>query len=232
MATYKVHKTQNYTVMSNYHLRDKELSFKAKGLLSVMLSLPAEWDYSINGLVAICKENNTAVESALKELKKYGYLIVTKKMPNETESGRIEYEYDIYESPQEALVLSAEKQGIEKQGVENSPQLNTKKSITKELNTNELNIDDMGNKRKRFVPPSVEEVKQYCIERKNNVDPERFVDYYTANGWQVGKNKMKDWKASVRTWERNSFDSKAGKTYGATGVEIKKPAEDDLAGIF
>ena len=59
---------------------------------------------------------------------------------------------------------------------------------------------------KRFAPPSLEEVKTYCCERKNNVDPQRFIDYYTANGWKVGKNSMKDWKAAVRTWERRESD--------------------------
>lgn len=58
---------------------------------------------------------------------------------------------------------------------------------------------------KRFTAPSLEEVKAYCEERKNNVDAERFIDYYTANGWKVGKNPMKDWKAAVRSWERNVF---------------------------
>lgn len=56
---------------------------------------------------------------------------------------------------------------------------------------------------KRFTAPTIEEVKEYCAERKNGVDAERFVNYYTANGWKVGKNPMKDWKAAVRTWERN-----------------------------
>ena len=54
-----------------------------------------------------------------------------------------------------------------------------------------------------FHPPTVEEVKAYCLERKNKVDAVRFVDYYTANGWKVGKNPMKDWRAAVRTWERD-----------------------------
>lgn len=85
-------------------------------------------------------------------------------------------------------------------------------------------------KRKTFIAPTVEEVKAYCIERKNNVDAEQFVDYYSAKGWIVGKSPMKDWKASVRTWERNGFNNK--KTVGATGVAINTPAEDDLAGIF
>lgn len=69
-------------------------------------------------------------------------------------------------------------------------------------------------KRKRFVPPSVEDVQAYCIERNNNVDPIKFVDYYSSNGWMVGKNKMKDWKASVRTWERSSFNRQKGDRYG------------------
>lgn len=59
--------------------------------------------------------------------------------------------------------------------------------------------------KKRFTPPSVEEVKAYCLERGNGIDPESFVNFYASKGWLVGKNKMKDWKACVRTWEgRNS----------------------------
>lgn len=57
---------------------------------------------------------------------------------------------------------------------------------------------------KRFTPPTLDEVRAYCKERKNNVDPDRFFNYYTSNGWKVGKNPMKDWKAAVRTWERGS----------------------------
>ena len=67
-------------------------------------------------------------------------------------------------------------------------------------------LDNTSQKRKRFVPPTLDEVKAYCQERKNGVDAERFIDYYTSNGWQVGKNKMRDWKAAVRTWERNGIN--------------------------
>ena len=66
-------------------------------------------------------------------------------------------------------------------------------------------------KAKRFTPPTLEEVKAYCIERGNTVDPQHFVDYYTSNGWKVGKNTMKNWQAAVRTWERNGFSSKQSK---------------------
>lgn len=54
----------------------------------------------------------------------------------------------------------------------------------------------------RFTPPSMDEVRQYCIERRNRVDPQRFIDFYESKGWMVGKNKMKDWKAAVRNWEK------------------------------
>lgn len=66
---------------------------------------------------------------------------------------------------------------------------------------------DKPQKRARFSPPSISEVQSYCQERQNNVDAQRFVDYYMSNGWKVGKNAMKDWKAAVRQWERNGIDT-------------------------
>jgi uncharacterized protein YdaU (DUF1376 family) len=67
-------------------------------------------------------------------------------------------------------------------------------------------IKDTGTKAKRFMPPTLEQIRFYCNERLNNVDANKFIDHYTSNGWLVGKNKMKDWKAAVRTWEKSSFD--------------------------
>lgn len=67
----------------------------------------------------------------------------------------------------------------------------------------EGNIDSK-KRASRFTQPTLEEVQAYCVERGNSVDPQRFVDYYSSNGWKVGKNPMKDWKAAVRTWERNN----------------------------
>ena len=71
---------------------------------------------------------------------------------------------------------------------------------TIERDTNKETIDIQG-KRKRFIPPTVEEVRAYCQARNNSINPQHFVDYYTANGWMVGRSKMKDWQATVRTWE-------------------------------
>ena len=74
-------------------------------------------------------------------------------------------------------------------------------------------------KAKRFTPPTLEEVTAYCIERNNSVDAQHFIDYYTSNGWLVGKNKMKDWKAAVRTWERNGFNSGSTKPLKQTKAQ-------------
>lgn len=82
-----------------------------------------------------------------------------------------------------------------------------------EIDTNNEKDIDKG-KRKRFTAPTLEEVSEYCKERNNSVDPQRWFDYYSSNGWMVGRNKMKDWKAAVRTWERNNFsDSKPKQSY-------------------
>lgn len=236
MAVMRVHKTKDYTVMSNTHFREREMSLKAKGLLSLMFSLPDTWDYSVAGLVAICKENETAINSTLKELKKFGYLSVTKRMPNQTESGRIEYVYDIYETPTDKENLPVEKQGVENQGVvlqgiEKPLQLSNKELSTYELNNKELN--NYESKRKRFTPPTLEEVKEYCFERNNNVDAERFIDYYTANGWKVGKNNMKDWKASVRTWEKTSYKESKPIPKGSIMDDYRTLQEEiDNGGLF
>lgn len=97
MAVFRVEKNQNYTVMSNYHLRDTRLSLKAVGLLSKMLSLKDEWEYSTRGLAAICKEGVDAIGAALKELEKCGYLV---RHQLRDDKGRIsDTEYVIYETP-------------------------------------------------------------------------------------------------------------------------------------
>ena len=83
MSVFKIEKNKNYTVMSNYHLRDKNLTYKAKDLLSFMLSLPDDWDYSLNGLCAISKESKDGIRSVLKELQEYHYLEIEKSRGEE-----------------------------------------------------------------------------------------------------------------------------------------------------
>lgn len=149
MAIIRVEKTKNYTVMSNYHFKEKEMSLKSKGLLSLMLSLPDTWDYSIAGLVAICKENESAIKSSLKELETFGYLKISKIYPDQSESGRIEYEYQVFEKSikQEDKKQGVENQPLEKLALENPSQLNTNK-----LNTNKLNKSSKDDTQSPLIP--------------------------------------------------------------------------------
>jgi len=96
LATIRVIKNKNYSVISNYHLHDKNLSFKAKGLLSYMLSLPDNWKFSIKGISICSKESEKTVRTVLKELEQRKYLIIVKK---QNELGRFIYEYLVYEKP-------------------------------------------------------------------------------------------------------------------------------------
>lgn len=143
MAVFKIEKQKNYTVMSNYHLRDQNLSLKAKGLLSFMLSLPEDWDYSLNGLCAICKEQETAIKSTLKELKNNGYLVIDKVRGDK---GYFEYVYNIYEQPLEITQEKnpeVENPPMEYPQVENQPQINTNKpSIKEQINKINKTIDE------------------------------------------------------------------------------------------
>lgn len=88
----------------------------------------------------------------------------------------------------------------------NSIQMNTNDTIKeekrKEKKTKENLIKEESNKRERFQKPTTDEIKQYCLERNNSIDPERFFDYYEARGWKTGNSPIKEWKACVRTWER------------------------------
>lgn len=168
MSVVRVEKTKNYTVMSNYHLKEKEMSLKAKGLLSLMLSLPDNWDYSIAGLVVICKENETAIKSALKELQQFGYVRVDKITPDKTKSGRFEYVYNVFEEPQQAI----EKQDIENlpleiQHVENRTQLNTKQSNTNKLNTKEKKKNNTKKDFSNFVI-------EICL--KNDIEDDKSIE--------------------------------------------------------
>lgn len=98
MAVFRVEKSKNYTVMANYHLNDKNLTLKAKGLLSVMLSLPETWDYTLKGLAHISKEGVDAIREAIRELEKAGYILRSR---TRNEKGQLKNtEYVIYEQPQ------------------------------------------------------------------------------------------------------------------------------------
>ena len=207
MAIIRVEKNKNYTVMSNYHLRDENLSLKAKGLLSMMLSLPENWDYSVAGLTKICKESINTINAIIHELERFNYMERKRVYKN----GKIvNWEYVICEEPN----LYLKNEDIENQYIENVDIENCT-----QLNTNILNNNKLNNKeRTKFVPPTLEEVKQYAKE-KNRLDlAQKFYDYFTADEdnkkhWIDSKgNKVKNWKQKFLTWC----------SYGNNVVNIKK----------
>ena len=137
MPVIRVNKTKDYTIMANYHFRDKNLSLKAKGLLSIMLSLPDGWGYSVEGLVKLSSDGRESIMATLKELEKFKYL---KRSQSRDKSGKLgEAIYDIYEQPWSGFPTTA-KPMSGKPSSEKPTLLNTNKLNTKVLNTNNKKV--------------------------------------------------------------------------------------------
>ena len=204
MSIMRIHKSKDYTVISNYHFKEKDMSLKAKGLLSLMLSLPNDWDYSIGGLCTICKENETAIRNTLKELEDFKYLIRTRK---QNEKGQFEYDYHIFEKPNSDEPLE-EKPYTENPHADNQGQLNT--NILNTNNKKENNIinnivKEKSEKKSKFIPPTKEEIEKYCNEKGYYIDVNYFYEYYSAGNWMDAEGKkVKNWKQRVVTWNRRN----------------------------
>ena len=121
MAVFRIEKTRDYTVMSNHHLRNTELSLKAKGLLSMMLSLPEEWNYTTRGLASICKDGIDSISGGIRELEAQGYLIRERVRNENGQLGSIEY--TILEQPKRPAPI--QEKPIRENPVQASPTLDT-----------------------------------------------------------------------------------------------------------
>ena len=212
MSVYRRHKKTNYTCIDNHVFKDHSLSMKAKGLLTQIYSLPDDWEYSVKGLSTLFSDGRDAVNNALQELIDHGYIVRTQK---QNQAGKFDgYEYDIYEQPQ---TESADKPFTENPLTDNplsdNPNqlntniINTNKENTKEniyISANEDFFDSLPDKpKKKFIPPTLEEVTEYCNQRKNNVDPESFIAYYASQNWKKANGRpISDWKLCVITWEK------------------------------
>ena len=155
MAVFRIERTKDYTVMSNHHLRNHELSLKAKGLLSMMLSLPDDWNYTTRGLAKICKEGVDAIGSALRELETAGYIV---RNQLRDQQGRIsDTEYVIYEKPQprqpetprpdtavpDTASPDTENPYLDKPDTEKPAELNIEKPNTQKQNTHGASTDSI-----------------------------------------------------------------------------------------
>ena len=143
MAVFRIEKTRDYTVMSNHHLRNAGLSLKSKGLLSMMLSLPEDWNYTTRGLAKICKEGTDSIGSALKELERAGYIV--RNRLRDSKGKIVDVEYVIYETPHppdmgqpcedepDTACPDTENPDMDNPCLENQPQLNKEKLKNKIL---------------------------------------------------------------------------------------------------
>jgi len=204
MAVFRVEKTKDYTVMSNHHLRNKDLSLKAKGMLSLMLSLPENWDYTLAGLAYICKDGIASIRTTILELEENGYL-TRRRLRNE--KGQLgDTEYIIHEQPQacgkpvDNSVDNSDKQPIcenqildnpildnptlgkpilEKPILENHTQLNTNQLIKEKLNTDGLNIYQSIPQEKPY--DSIDEIDKFHKYRElimNNIEYDVLTERY------------------------------------------------------
>ena len=173
MSVFRISKTKNFTVMSNYHFKEKGMSLKAKGLLSLMLSLPDDWDYSVSGLVTLSKDGKDSVMTALAELEKFGYL-TREQLVNE--KGQFNgVQYNIFEEPQQEVAVSAKSHSVKeksaKQDAEKPPQLNTNPSITNE----NKDIKELSTKSGGLIPDEIYEILIDDVE--DNELRELYMDY-------------------------------------------------------
>ena len=191
MAVFRVERTKDFTVMSNCHLRDVELSLKAKGLLSLMLSLPEDWDYTTKGLACICKDGVDSITSALKELESHGYLTRQRIRYGNGRLGDITY--TIHERPviQEAKEEKEEQpeQGEpepEKPEWENPRQVNPgqanlkqaepEQESTAQLNTKQSNTDGLNTY--QSIYPEEPGAAAHCQDRTDGMDRMELADAY------------------------------------------------------
>ena len=177
MAVFRIERTRDYTVMSNHHLRDKGLSLKSKGLLSMMLSLPEDWNYTTRGLAKICKEGVDAIGGALRELEGAGYIV---RHQMRDRQGRIsDTEYVIYEQPQpkapdtpqpDTASPDTENPYLDSPDTEKPAELNIEKSKTQKSNTQGASTDSIPFRETAAARPperkgrdamSVEEMQSY-----------------------------------------------------------------------
>ena len=177
MAVFRIERTRDYTVMSNHHLRDKALSLKSKGLLSMMLSLPEDWNYTTRGLAKICKEGVDAIGGALRELESAGYIV---RHQMRDRQGRIsDTEYVIYEQPQpkapdtpqpDTASPDTENPYLADPDTEKPTELNIEKSKTQKSNTQGSSTDSIPFRETAAARPperkgrdamSVEEMQSY-----------------------------------------------------------------------
>ena len=205
MAIIRVQKKSNYTVVDNTFIRDMGLSMKAKGLMLLMLSLPPEWDYSVAGLSAICKEGMTAIRGALKELEETGYL---RRERRNNEKGYFVYEYILTEIPEPHNGnLHTVEEYAEDTHTENRTQLNKEVLNKEELNTDKLEREKNAEEEVYEILENIKDKElrelyaDYVIQRREQGSPltPKGLHMLIARGYRLSDSDMAVHRAIVET---------------------------------
>lgn len=188
---------ENFCQIPNALITDTTISFQARCLYCYIASQSAGWQ--IFNKVIMKKlgiKTDEAIAKYFKELIERGWLQRVKQKDEITGQFNGGYDYTLIS----ALPKFGQNPNLDKPEIHNNTNL---LNNTNNINNNNMCIGETKNTHK-FIIPSLEEIKSYCEERNNGIDAEYFMDFYSSKGWMVGKNKMKDWRAAVRTWEKGN----------------------------
>lgn len=222
-----------YGTVPKLIMQDKSLSVYSKAIYAYFCSFTGGGDSCFPSRDKICSDLNISISSYQKYLKalvERGYITVEQQKNESGTFARNVYTLKDVVPAVECETVHGETVHCETaHGATVHGETDTNNNNINNNNINNNNNNNRGKKSaSRFKPPTFEEVRAYCSERKNNIDAQRFIDYYTSNGWRVGKNSMKDWKAAVRTWERsdNSYSVKPQQT--ASWGNNNPPGYDEM----
>jgi DNA-binding Lrp family transcriptional regulator len=196
----------NYIVIQGWMCNDLQLSGNELLIYALIYGFSQDGESEFCGSRAYIANtfniSKPTVDKSLKTLVKKGYIIKHQMIINDVQVNRykvsLQVVKNLYGGSKEFLPHSKE-----------TLHGGSKESLLYNYNNNNYNNTDNDNKER--IPPTLEQVQDYCRERGNDVDAQRFIDFYESKGWMVGKNKMKDWKACVRTWERGSKKAESPK---------------------
>jgi hypothetical protein len=208
-------KNENFILIQGYMINDFNLKGNELLIYAIISGFSQEENQVFSGSLQYLAEwTNSTKQGVMKNLKS----LVEKKLIGKNEKYINGVKFCEYYATKFTGVCNKVNGGMQQSLIGG-----IKQSLTNNIDLDNIDNTIVNNKEKKFKKPSIEEVQQYCFERNNNIDAEHFIDYYDANGWKVGKNPMKDWKAAIRTWEkRNNGGNNNASSKGTAKQDLSK----------
>ena len=214
MAIVKNKIKDNFTIIPNEIIYNEKISNNAFRLLVYLWSKPSDWKVNQKNVAKDFDVHINSIKKWIKELKECGYLNILKRNVGQSFEYVYELIYEVhYSVPRDNDEVHFDEGHLTKHTVTDDREsvLHNKTEFTNTEFTN-TNIKEKINKKESFKKPSLEELESYCVEKNiKNVDIEVFINFYESNGWMVGKNKMKNWKATISNWNKRNFNNSSNK---------------------